>query len=269
MNADSFRQAAVTARQEYQLSVRNRWAVALTLLFVLFAGFLAFFSGSRSSDFDVVVVSLTSLATYLLPLAALVYGYDAVVGADEDGWLDVVFALPTSRHTVVFGKYLGRALTLATATLTGFGAAAGILAFAGGSVDASLYLLFLAAAVGVGLAFLSLSFLVSTLAREKTHALGAALLLWVWFVLVYDLLVFGAIATFELGSVVVSALVLLNPADVFRLLVLQGVEGTAAGGFAAVYSDTALSLPILGLALLAWCLLPAVLAGYLVRRRNV
>lgn len=271
MRTEDVRQVFVTARQEYSLSIRNRWMIALTALFILFAGFLTVFSGSRSgtSGFDVVVVSLTSLATYLLPLAALVYGYDTVVGAEKDGRLDVVFALPASRHTIVFGKYLGRAVTVAVATVIGFGVSALIYVVGGGFIDPVLYTLFLLSAVGVGFAFLSISVLVSTAVREKTHSLGLTLLAWVWFVLVYDLLVFGAIATFELPGSAISILVLLNPADIFRLLVLQGVNTTAGSGFAAVYNDTTLSLPFLTLALVTWCVLPIAAAGYLVRRRTI
>ncbi|MDY7081130.1 MAG: ABC transporter permease, partial [Halobacteria archaeon] len=143
MTTDGIRQAVVTARQEYSLSVRNRWAFALAGLFALFAGFLVVFSGSRAGasrfGFEIVVVSLVSLATYLLPLAALVYGYDTVVGADNEGWLDVVFALPASRYSIVFGIYAGRATTLAAATLVGFGIVGGILVSQGGFSDPALY----------------------------------------------------------------------------------------------------------------------------------
>ncbi|MFC7044847.1 ABC transporter permease [Halobacteriaceae archaeon GCM10025711] len=265
-----WRQMSVVAGQEYHLSIRNRWAFALTGLFILLAGLLTVFSGSRvgPSGFDVMVVSLASLATYLIPLAALVFGYDAIVGADQEGWLDVVFALPVARSTVVFGKYLGRAVTLTAATAIGFGAAGVLLLLQLGLVNWGAYATFLLSAVGVGLAFLAMSVLISSLAAEKTHALGIALVVWLWFVLVHDLVALGVISVLKLPSEVLSAFVLANPADIFRVIVLQSVEARG-GGFAAVFSGTELSLPILVVGLVAWCVVPVLVAGRLVSRRSL
>ncbi len=265
-----WRQVVIVAGQEYRLSVRNRWAFALTGLFALLSVLLTVFGGSSlgPARVDAIVVSLAQLATYLLPLAALVYGFDSVVGADDDRWLDVMFALPVPRSRVVVGTYLGRAVTLAAATLVGFGLAGAVLVAGAGLVRWPLFVVFLLGAVLVGLAFLALSVLVSTLAAEKTHALGGVLLAWVWFVFVHDLVALGAVATFRLPDTVLSAFVLANPADVFRVLVLTGAE-TTGGGVAAVFAETGLSAPVLVVALLAWCLLPVLLAGRLVRRRSI
>lgn len=262
------RQAAVVAHQEYRLSVRNRWALALAGLYTLFSLLLVGVGGTDigSGRVDVVLVSLTSLATYLLPLAALAFGYDTIVGADRDGWLDVVFALPTPRWAVVVGMYLGRAVTLTVATAIGFGLAGVALFVAADWLDPA-YAVFLLGAVGLGLSFLAVSVLLSTLAVEKTHALGAALLAWVWFVFVHDLLALWAVAAFDLGDAALSALLLANPADVFRVLVLSQMDTT--GGLATVYASAGLPIPVLVAALLAWCVVPVALAGRLVRRRSV
>lgn len=264
------RQVGVVARQEYRLSIRNRWALALAGLFGLFAVLVVAFGGSEVGPgrLDAVIVSLASLATYLLPLAALVFGYDTIVGAHDDGWLDVVFALPTSRARVVVGKYLGRAVVLAAAVVLGFGGAGVLLAFLAGWMAWSLLLVFLVGAVGVGLAFLAVSVLVSTVAREKTHALGLSLLVWVWFVFVHDLLALGVVAALEVSDRVVSAFVLLNPAAVFRVLVLTQVR-TTGGGMAAVFADASLSMPVLLLALVAWSVVPLAAASVLVDRRSL
>jgi Cu-processing system permease protein len=265
-----WKQIGIVAGQEYQLSVRNRWAFALTGLFALLSVLLTVFGGSNlgPARVDAIVVSLAQLATYLVPLAALVYGFDTIVGAEEDGWLDVVFALPVARSAVVFGKYLGRAITLTAATLVGFGLAGAVLVAGAGLAHWSLYVTFLLGAVGVGLAFLSVAVLVSTLSTEKTHALGAVLLVWVWFVFIHDLVALGAVAALELPDVVLSAFVLTNPADVFRVLVLQHAN-TTGGGLSAVFAGTRLTVPVLVAALLAWCLLPVLVASRAIRRRSI
>ncbi|WP_254545748.1 ABC transporter permease [Halomarina pelagica] len=261
---------ATVARLEYRLSLRNRWAFALTALFGLLAGLLAGFGGSGPGPVrvDAVIVSLASLATYLVPLAALVYGFDAVVGAEESGWLDIVFAFPVPRSWVVAGTALGRAATLAGATAVGFGVGGVVLFVRAGTVTWSLYATVLLGTVALGLAFLAMSVLVSSVAVEKTHALGVALLVWVWFVFGHDLVALGLVAWIELPPGVLSAFVLANPVDVFRVLVLSGIDSTG-GGMAAVVANTDLSTPVLALAALAWIVAPVAVAARAVRRRSL
>ncbi|MFB6161799.1 MAG: ABC transporter permease [Haloferacaceae archaeon] len=268
---DHLRHAAVIAHQEYSLGFRNRWTPGLVVLFALFSTMLVLFSGSRvgPARFGPLVASLGSLATYLVPLAAFAYGYDVVVGADERGWLDVLISLPIPRSGVVLGKLGGRVAAFSTATVVGFGLAAVVVAVGYGSAAAwGVYATFVLAALGLGTAFLGIGALVSTVAPQKTHALGGGLLAWVWFVLIHDLVALGVVATLDLGSAVLVGVLLANPADIFRVLVLRSA-GATGGGFAAAFAETQLSTPVLGVALLAWCLVPAAAAALLIERRSV
>lgn len=269
-DAGALAQIYTLARLEYRLSVRDRWALALAGLFALLAGVIVGFGGSGPGAVrvDAVIVSLAALATYLVPLAALVYGYDAVVGAGERGWLQLVFALPVPRSRVVVGVALGRAVTLAGATVVGFGVGGAVLFARADAVTWSLYATVVFGAVALGLASLALGVLVSTVAAEKTHALGLALLVWVWFVFGHDLAALGLVAGTDLSSGALSALVLANPVDVFRVLVLSGFDSTG-GGMAAVVADTDLSRPVLALAALGWIAAPVAAAARLVGRRSV
>lgn len=265
------RQVVTVAVTEYRLSMRSRWALALAGLFALFGAMLATFGGSAvgPEGMQRVVASLASLAVYLVPLAALAFGYDAVVGRHEQGWLEVVFSLPVSRARVVIGTYLGRALVLTGSTIVGFGIVGFLLLREFGVAHWGAYLAFLGGAVAVGAAFLAIALLVSTVAREKTHALGLALLVWVWFVLVHDLLAMGVVAAFELPEVALTGLVLANPASVFRVLVLSQLGTTAGGGFAAALATTSLSPGLLAASLVGWTVGPLAAAAVLVRRRRL
>ena len=268
---DALRHVFVVAVTEYRLAVRSRWALALTGLFVIFGAMILTFSGSAvgPAGAERVVASLTSLAAYLVPLAALALGYDAIVGREDEGWLAVVFSLPVRRSEVVAGTYLGRLAVLAGATLLGFGFSGALIAREFGIGESTAFLGFLGGAVGVGAAFLGVATLLSTVAREKTHALGASLLVWVWFVLVHDLIALGVVAAVELPDAALSALVLSNPVSAFRVLVLSGLGTTAGGGFTAVLAGSGLSTVSLSLALVAWCVVPVAVAAVLVRRRRL
>lgn len=265
------RQLLVVAGSEYRLAVRNRWAVALTVVFAAFALGLTTFSGASvgPEGFERTVASLAVLAVYLVPLVALAFSYDAVVGREESGWLQTLFALPVSRGWLVVGSALGRAVVLASATILGFGVAGGFLLLEFGLLDVDAYVAFLLAAVGLGLAFLAVGVLVSTLTREKTHALGAALLVWAWFVLVHDLLGLGLIAAFGLSDTAVSAMLLANPTGIFRALVLGTLGAAGDAGFAAVLAEAGISSGVLVTALVAWIVLPIALAAVTIRRRRL
>ncbi|EMA59625.1 ABC transporter permease [Halorubrum lipolyticum] len=267
----TLRHVFVVAVTEYRLAVRSHWALALTGLFVVFGATMMTFSGSAvgPEGAERVVASLTSLAAYLIPLSALALGYDAIVGREDEGWLAIVFSLPVRRSEVVAGTYLGRLTVLAGATVLGFGFSGALLVREFGIGEWTSFLGFLVGAVGAGGAFLAIAVLLSTVAREKTHALGAALLVWVWFVLVHDLIALGVVAAFELPDAVLSAFVFSNPVSAFRVLVLSGLGTTAGGGFTAVLAGSDLSTASLAVALAAWCLVPIAVAARLVRRRRL
>lgn len=261
------RQVGTLARLEYALSIRNRWAFALTALFASLSVLVVALGGQggvvRS---DAVVVSLVELSALLLPLVALVYGYDAVVGTDESGWLGVLFALPVPRSRVVVGTYLGRLAVLGGAVVAGFGVGGLWLASAGRLTSA--YLGLVGAAVLGGAAFLAIAVLLSTLAAEKTHALGGTLLVWVWLALVHDLVSVGLIATDLVGPDWLAVFVLANPATIFRVLALQSVP-TVAGGMADVLVGSGLTTPVLVGALVVWTVGAVWLSSRLVSRRSV
>lgn len=258
------------AAREYRVAVRGRWAAGLAVLFGLFAVGIVAFGTSRvgPARYGAVIASLVELGAYLLPLVALAAGYDAVVGDEESGALDMLFALPVSRAQVVVGKYLGRAAVLGGAILVGLGAGGAVALSTVGLAGAGAYAAFVLAAAATGLAFLGVGVLISTVARERTHALAGALAAWAWFVLLYDLAAIGAVAALDLPGTAIAAMVLGNPADVFRVLVLSRLE-TAPGGFAAALVEAPLSTPILVAALAAWIVLPVAAATVAIRRRRL
>ncbi len=258
------------ARREFRLSIRRRWALGITLLFGVFAVGIVLFSGSRigPTRYGALLATLVELGVYIVPLVALVAGYDTVVGAAATGSLDMLFALPVSRPQVLVGKYAGRFAVLGGAIALGLGAGGVLAVQSVGLAGSGSYATVLLAAVLTGGAFLSVSVLVSTLARKPTHALGGVLVVWLWFVLLHDLLAIGLVAAVDLPEWALSLAVLANPADVFRLFVLGGLE-TAPGGFAAVLAEIPLSAGLLQGALVAWIVVPLAVAALRIRHRQV
>jgi Cu-processing system permease protein len=275
------RAVTAIAAKELREGLRNRWILAATALLGALALALAFLGGAPSGATEadplaVMVVSLSSLTIFLIPLIALLLSHDAIVGEAERGTLALLLSHPVARSSVVLGKFLGHLAILAFATVVGYGLAAAALLAAGDAAlagaGAAAFASMLGSSVLLGAAFLALGYLVSAASRARGAAAGVALGVWLLFVLVYDMALLGALVADEGGIVTpaaLDALLLLNPADAYRLFNLAGSE--AARGFSGLpglAEDTRLTRPALLAALLAWTLVPLVLAGALFARRE-
>jgi Cu-processing system permease protein len=122
------------AAQEIRVGLRNRWVAATTLMLMAALALSLVLLGSAptgavgADPLAIVVVSLTSLTIFLIPLIALLLSFDGIVGEHERGTLMLLLSYPLARWQVVVGKVLGQTVILAVATLVGYGAAAAALA---------------------------------------------------------------------------------------------------------------------------------------------
>jgi Cu-processing system permease protein len=225
---------------------------------------------------DVVIVSLSSLSIFLLPLIALLISHDAIVGEMERGTMLLLLSYPVGRRQVLLGKFVGHLAILAFATLIGYGAAAGALAATGAVIDAESWAAFgsmVGSSILLGAAFIAVGYLVSALVRERGTAAGIAVGVWLLFVLIYDMAVLGLLVVDQgqtLSGDFLNALLLLNPADAYRLFNLTGSAGVSAfSGMAGVARSAMLSPAILLAALAAWALVPLCLAALAFSRREL
>lgn len=269
------------AGKEILEASRNRWVAAATLLLAALALALAFLGSAPTGvvgvqALDVVIVSLSSLTIFLVPLIALLIAHDAIVGEAERGVMLLLLSYPIDRRQILLGKFIGHLAVLAFATIAGYSAAALALIVGGAPVDAQSVVAFAAmigASVMLGAVFLALGYLVSALSRSSAAAAGAAIGIWLGVVVLYDMALLGLLVV-DQGRVVSSsglnALLLLNPADVYRLINLTGFANVSAfSGMAGLAGATALTPGVLIAALLAWIAVPLGLAALAFSRREL
>lgn len=263
------RQVSAIAAKEFRDRLRNRWVLAVALVFAVFSLVITYAGGAQQGtvglrSLEFTIASLVSLVIYLVPLIALLLGFDAIVGERERGSLDLLLALPITRGELLLGKYLGLAGALALAMLAGLALVGGMLVqrFAGAALFH--YGGFVLSAVLLGLAFLSLAVLMSVLARDRTRASGLAIVSWFFFVLVFDLLLLGAlVGTGGRYGAVFPYLLLLNPADVFRILNVFSLEEVSnLHGVASIVPQALGDIRVLGMVMLAWIVAPLALANW-------
>jgi Cu-processing system permease protein len=263
-------QVRIVASKEFRDRLRNLWVLAVAVIFALFALSIAYFGSAQQGaigfrGIDVTIASLVSLVIYLVPLIALILGYDAIVGERERGSLELLQSMPITRFEILLGKYLGLAAALAMSTLIGFGAGALPLAFQINASEMLHYLGFVLSAILMGMAFLSMSLLVSVLAPDRMRASGFAIALWFFFVLIFDLLLIGALVFSEggLSSAVFGFLLMLNPADVFRLLNIFGSQQVQTiYGLTTVMPGALTNPPVLVGIMLGWIVVPFLIATW-------
>lgn len=265
------RAAIIFAVKEFRDGLRNRWVAAAILLLAGLTFGVAFLGSApvgttNGTSLSIIVASLSSLSVYLVPLIALMLSYDAIVGEAERGTLLLLLTYPVSRWQMIVGKFLGHLAILAVAILIGFGAAASVVSTLSDTAPGDFLALFalIGSSILLGAVFLMLGYLLSVLAKERATAAGLAVALWLAMVLLYDLALLGVLmadTSHVISEGVFSALLILNPADAFRVFNLTQFDSVSIVAGLAGPGMTSAPSPTLALgAMSAW----AIAAGLLV-----
>lgn len=266
-NTIALKQIGVIAGKEFRDRIRNRWVLAIAVVFTVLALVIAYFGAAQQGSvgyrgIEITIASLVSLVIYLVPLIALILGFDAVVGERERGSLDLLLSMPITRLELLLGKFFGLSAALSFSTVAGFGVAGMVLA-PGMSMNALFhYLGFILSSILLGMSFLSLAVTVSVVANDRTSASGIAIALWFFLVLVFDLILLGVLVATggELGTLASNLfpyLLLLNPADIFRILNIFTLEEVRTlYGLATVFPAQLSNPWLLGCVMVLWIVAP-------------
>ncbi len=269
------------AGKEVRDGLRNRWVAAATLLLAALALALAFLGSTPGGSVDaaplaVTVVSLANLSIFLMPLIALLLSFDSIVGEAERGTLALLLAYPLARWQLVVGKFVGHLGIIAFATIVGYGIAGLTISFATGDWDWAGWAAFatlIGTSILLGGSFAAIAGLVSALVRERATAIGIAVGLWLVLVILFDVALLAVLAA-DKGAIVdeglLSAILMLNPADVFRLINLTAFDNVATFGGMVGLADAVAVGPLALLAVLAaWIAAPLALAVAVFSRREL
>ncbi len=268
------------ALKELRDGLRNRWIAAAIIVLGTLALALSLLGSAptgsvRASGLDIIVISLASLSVYLIPLIALMLSFDALVGEFERGTMMLLLTYPITRWQVIMGKFLGHVMILFIAILAGYGGAILIMIMlTDGSTEGwQAYALMMASSLVLGAVFIALGYLVSVLVKERATAAGTAIGLWLIFVVLYDLLLFGALLVDEnqvIGQQLFSMLMLVNPTDTYRILNLSLYEGVShAAGIAGIANEAGLSGTLLLSVMLLWVIAPLTVTLLVFQRREL
>jgi Cu-processing system permease protein len=264
--------------KELQDTRRSRWFLLLAVVFAGLALALSLLGMSAlgaigGAGFGRTTASLLNLVILIVPLMGLLLSTLSVAGEREHGTLLTILAQPVLLEEVLLGKFLGLAAALLGTILFGFGLAALVIAHQSGSPQVGGYLVIVGYTALFGLGYLSLGFLISAVTRRTASAVGVSLFVWLVSVFLGDLGLIGTAVVLQLSPRCLLWLSLANPAQVFKLVVLEGIqrnlESLGPGGLYAteVLGDW-LTMTLTGL-LVLWAVVPFAVAVLLLRNRGV
>lgn len=270
----------ILAGKELRDGLRNRWIAAAIILLASLAIVLSLMGSAptgsvKVSALDITVINLASLSVYLIPLIALMLSFDALVGEFERGTMLLLLTYPVTRWQVIMGKFVGHVLILFLAIFVGYGSALlFIVITGGGSFEGwQAYFTMMASSLLLGAVFIALGYLVSVLVKERATAIGSAIGLWLIFVVLYDLLLFGALLLDKqqvIGQELFSTLMLISPTDSYRILNLSMSDGVSqSAGMAGLASNAGMSTGLLFSILLIWIIIPLTATLYHFHKREL
>lgn len=175
----------VVGKKDFRDASRSRLLWALTILFVLLVGGLAYayatlLAGNQEVGGIGFIVFLQGAASFFISITALLVAYKAIAGERESGTIGFLLGLPVTRRSVVLGKVAGRGAVLSVALLAGFLVAAVIILALGDTFDVVRFALFSLLSVVYGIAFVGVAVALSAMAAESSRAAAAAIGFWVF-----------------------------------------------------------------------------------------
>ncbi len=230
--------------------VKNK-TIIFYLLFLWVTGFGLI---SLQGQGEKTLLALLNISILVVPLVCLVFSIIYFYNMYE--FLLLLHAQPLARSTLLISFYISLSLVLTGAYLVGLG-----LPLYFSDVGGVGLLLLLTGSLW-NLIFIGLALLMAIWASDRTKGMGFSLLIWVYFVLLFDGLVL--LLMYNFNEYPIEKLVLyisfLNPLDLGRILVLMQTDAAALMGYSGavfqmVFSETWGKGLVLGL-LLLWALIP-------------
>ena len=230
--------------------LRNRIVLVYTA-FLLITSFSVFALENNSTK---GLLSLLNIILLVVPLVSLVFSTIYVYNSAE--FIELLVSQPLRRKTIWLSLYTGLASAMSISFFIGAGIP--LLLY---HADTSGFMM-----IGVGLLlsiiFVGLAMLAAVKTRDKAKGIGVAILLWLYFSLLFDGLVLFLLFQFadyplEKPMIGISAL---NPIDMGRILIMLQMDVAAMLGYTgAVFKEffgSVTGILFVLLVLLIWMVIP-------------
>lgn len=243
--------------------LRNKIILAYTLF--LLALSLSIFNLEDSSAKG--ILSLLNIVLIIVPMVSILFAAIYVYNSVE--FLELLVSQPLKRRTIWLSMFTGLAVSLVLSFFIGVGIP--VLLYEFSATGTTL----VAAGILLTVIFVAIAMLAAVKIRDKARGIGAVILLWLYFSLLFDglvLFILFQFADYPLEKAMV-AITAFNPIDLGRITVLLKMDVSAMMGYTgAVFKDffgTTAGLLTSLLVLLLWIALPAWLSVRKFNRKDL
>ena len=200
------------------------------------------------------LLSLLNIILIIVPLFSLLFSTIYIYNSAE--FIELLVSQPLQRKSIWQSFSIGLAISLSLAFIIGIGLPVLIFQFN------TIGLIFIIVGTLLSIIFVAIALWAAVQIRDKAKGIGMAILLWMYFSLLFDGFVLFLLFQFadyplEKPMILVSAL---NPIDLGRVLILLQLDISAMMGYTgAIFKDffgTMQGLSIAFITLIVWIIIP-------------
>lgn len=243
--------------------LRN-WILLLYTAFWAAATFGLFMLEGQS---DKAMLGMLNVGLLVVPMVTIIFATIYYYNMYE--FIVLLLAQPLKRSTILGSIFIGLSISFGLAVLIGMGVPLLLLNPTPAAV------LLLVVNLLLTFVFIALALFAGLLSADRARGMGLSLLLWVYFVLIFDGMVLMIMYNFSDYPIekFVLYITLLNPVDLARILVLMQTEASAMMGYSgAVFNSFFTSFWGMAAAIFAmvlWAVFPAALSFFRFRKKDL
>jgi Cu-processing system permease protein len=201
--------------------LRNKIMLAYTLFLLLLSLLLFGLEDNTTKG----LLGLLNVLLIIVPMVSIVFSTIYIYNSTE--FIELLVSQPLKRISIWFSLFTGIAFSLSLAFMIGIGIP--VLLF----VPSSTGLMMVIIGFLLSVIFVAIAMLASVKTRDKARGIGVAILLWLYFSLLFDGIVLFLLFQFadypmEKPMILISAL---NPIDLGRILILLKMDISALMGY--------------------------------------
>ena len=243
--------------------LRNKIVLAYTLFLFLISFTVFSFEDNTAKG----LLSLLNLILFIVPLVSIIFSTIYIYNSSE--FIELLLSQPLRRKQIWLSLFAGLSISFTLAFLIGCGIP--LLFFEPTTTG------FIMTFVGclLSIIFVAIAMLAVVSTRDKAKGIGVAILLWLYFALIFDGLVLFLLFQFadyplEKIMMIISAL---NPVDLSRIIIVLRLDVSALMGYTgAVFKDffgTDIGfIAALGI-LILWAMVPLQLSLHKFKRKDL
>jgi len=219
------------------------------------------------NNYEKGLVSLLNIVLFVVPLVSIVFSSIYLYNSAE--FINLLVSQPLKRENIWLSIFIGLAGAISLSFFVGVGIPIFLYAFSGSGLT------LLGCGLLLSVIFVAIAMWTSVLIRDKSKGIGLAILLWLYFGLLFDALVLFLLFQFSDYPIenMMVALSMFNPIDISRILILLQLDLSAMMGYTgAIFRDffgTGLGMGITLLVMVLWAVIPVFLSVRYFKKKDL